>query len=114
MAGGRRVAEAEYAERVNAAAELLAAGGSVAEAARVLAERFAVSRRQARRYAEQAASSGRVAVPEASVVFTVKLPASVSDRVRERARETGVTISALVTRALVEFLSRGRGGRPRG
>jgi predicted HicB family RNase H-like nuclease len=114
MDGGGRVPVAEHAERVNAAAELLAAGVPVAEAARGLAARFGVSPRQARRYAEQAARSGRVPVPEASVVFTVKLPASLADRVRERARDSGVTISALVARALTEFLSRGRRKRPRG
>ena len=64
--------------------------------------------------AEQAAGSGRVPVPEARVVFTVKLPASLADRVRERARETGVTISALVTQALTEFLAPRRGKRPPG
>ena len=44
----------------------------------------------------------------ARVVFTVKLPASLADRVRERARQTGVTISALVAQALTEFLGRRR------
>lgn len=107
-------ASAAHAERVNAAAELLAADVPVAAAARGLAERFGVSTRQARRYAEQAAGSGRVPVPEARVVFTVKLPASLADRVRERARQTGVTISALVTQALTEFLALRRGKRPPG
>lgn len=102
----------EYARRVNAAVELLADGAPVAEVVRLLAERYSVSARQARRYAEQAASSGPMAVPEPSVVFTVKLPASLADVVRERARETGVTISALVTRALSEFVSGDRGKRP--
>jgi hypothetical protein len=110
---GRRAAGCEYAERVNAAAELVDRGTPLAEVARVLADRFAVSPRQARRYAEQAAGAGRQPVPETSVVFTVKLPASLADRVRDRARETGVTISALVTAALLEFLSRGRRQRRR-
>jgi len=114
MVGGRRVPLAEHAERVNAAAELLAADVPVAAAARGLAERFGVSTRQARRYAEQAAGSGRAPVPEARVVFTVKLPASLADRVRERARQTGVTISALVAQALTEFLAPRRGKRPPG
>ena len=68
-----------------------------------MADRFAVSVRQARRYAEQAAGAGRWQVPETSVVFTVKLPASLADRVRARAPETGVTISAVVTGALTGF-----------
>ncbi len=79
-----------------------------AEAARVLAARFGVSARQARRYADQARASGRAEVPEASVVFTVKLPAVLAGRVRAHARESGTTISSVVTRALTEFLARGR------
>lgn len=113
MAGGRGRADAgEYAVRVNAAAELLAAGSSVAECTQVLVGRFGVSLRQAHRYAEQAAATGPTAVPETSVVFTVKLPAPLVARVRERARETGTTISALVGQALSEFLA-GRRKRPR-
>jgi hypothetical protein len=106
MAGGR-VGGAEGAGRVNAAAELLESGVAPLEAARVLAQRFAVSVRQARRYVE-AAAAGPVAVPEPSVVFTVKLPASLAERVREYARGSGVTISAVVARALTEFLHRAR------
>jgi hypothetical protein len=108
MAGGGRVGGLERAERINAAAELVDSGVVTVEAARVLAERFGVSARQARRYVEQAASGGRVAVPEASVVFTVKLPASLAVRVRRHAHEAGVTISAVVAGALWEFLERGR------
>jgi len=112
VGGGGRVGEPDYARRVNLAADLLAEQLPLAEVVAVLAQRYAVSTRQARRYAEQAVASGRVAVPEPTVVFTVKLPASLADRVRERAKETGVTISALVSRALAEFLSGGRGGQP--
>lgn len=112
MPGGRADG-ASYAERINAAAELVERGTPLAEVGRVLAERFAVSPRQGRRYAEQAASAGRQPVPEPNVVFTVKLPASLAERVRERAKASGVTISALVTRALLELLARGGGGRRR-
>ena len=113
MAGDRRVRAGEQAERVNAAADLLESGLPAAEAARVLATRFGVSARQARRYADQARASGRTEVPEASVVFTVKLPAALAGRVRAHARESGTTISAVVARALTEFLARGRRNSPR-
>src|SRR5271169_5171067 len=83
MAGDRRVRAGEQAERVNAAADLLEAGVPAAEAARVLAGRFGVSVRQARRYADQARASGRAEVPGASVVFTVKLPAVLAGRERD-------------------------------
>jgi hypothetical protein len=90
------------------------AGVAVAEAARVLAGEFGVSQRQARRYVDQAVAGGRVSVPEASVVFTVKLPAALAERVRAHARERQTTISAVVAGALSEFFTRGhRGRRPR-
>lgn len=113
MAGDRRADGAEHAARVNAAAGLAEAGVPAAEAARVLAGRFAVSARQARRYVDQAVAGGRVDIPQATVVFTVKLPAGLAGRVRASAREAGVTISALVAQALEEFLSRGHRNHPR-
>lgn len=94
---------------MNAAAELAASGVPVAQAARVLATRFGVSTRQGRRYADRAAVAGRVAVPEPSVVFTVKLPVSVAAGARAHAVDTGVTISAVVACALTEHLRRDHG-----
>ena len=107
-----RAGGGEHAERVNAAAELAEGGVPPAEAARVLAARFGCSPRQARRYVDQAAG-GRVPVPEATVVFTVKVPARLAAAVREHARLSGRTISALVAQALEEFLARGRRNHPR-
>ena len=113
MARGGRVGGVEYAERVNAAAGLVAAGIPVAEAARVLAGRFGCSERQARRYAEVAARSGAVVVPEPATVFTVKVPGGLAQRVREHARASGRSISAVVAQALEEFLARGHRNHPR-
>jgi len=114
MAGVRSRADAgEYAGRVNAAADLLASGVAVAQAAHIVAEQFGISVRQARRYVERAATSGPTAVPETTMVFTVRLPAALVARVRERARESGSTLSALVAQALTEFLARGHRKRPR-
>lgn len=45
-------------------------------------------------------------MPQARVVFTVKLPADLARRVRSTAHVRGQTISALVTQALTEFLDR--------
>jgi hypothetical protein len=78
----------------------------------VLAGRFGCSPRQARRYVDQAAG-GRVPVPEATVVFTVKVPARLAGAVRAHARLSGRTISAVVAQALEEFLTRGRRNHPR-
>src|ERR1700757_1412419 len=106
MAGGGRGDAGEYARRVNAAVELLGEQASMADAAQALADRFGCSVRQARRYVERAIEQGSVAVPQETTVFTVRLPAMLVARVRERARESGSTISALVTQALTEFLAR--------
>ena len=110
MSGTGRASGAEHAVRVNAAVELVGAGVPAAAAARVLSARFAVSVRQARRYVDLAAV-GPVAVPDTAVVFTVKLPAALADRVRAHAHHGGFTISAVVARALAEFLHRERDGR---
>ena len=106
-----RVDDVGYAERVNAAAGLLAAGLVPVEAARVVAQRFAVSVRQGRRYVE-AAVAGPVEMPEVSVVFTVNVPASLAARAREYAHSSGCTISAVVARALTEYLQRPHRERP--
>src|SRR5438046_9836592 len=76
---GRLAPAALHAERINAAADLAAAGVPAAEAARVLAGRFAVSARQARRYVDQAAAGGRGAAPGATGGGAGKLPAPHAD-----------------------------------
>jgi hypothetical protein len=107
-----RAAGGERAARISAAAELAEAGVPAAEAAGVLAGRYGCSARQARRYVDAAAAGGRVQAPEATVVFTVKLPVRLAAAVREHARASGRTISAVVTQALEEFLARGRRNHP--
>jgi hypothetical protein len=116
MTGDRarsRAAGGERAARINAAAELAEEGIPAGEAARVLAARYGCSARQARRYVDVAAAGGRVQAPEATVVFTVKLPVRLAAAAREHARASGRTISAVVTQALEEFLDRGRRNHPR-
>jgi len=113
MPAGRRAGSAEHAARVNAAAELLDAGAAAAEAARVLAGRLGCSQRQARRYVGQAAEAGPVPVPEPGTVFTVRLPARLAAAVREHARASGRTISAVAAQALEEFLAAGHENHPR-
>ena len=111
MPGDRRAGAAEHAAHVNEAAGLLEAGTPAAEAARVLAGRLGCSERQARRYVSQAAASGRVLVPEEAAVFTVRLPVRLGAAVREHARASGRTVSAVAAQALEEFLGRAHGDR---
>ena len=112
MAGDRRAGAAQHAAHVNEAAGLLEGGTPAAEAARLLAGRLGCSQRQARRYVAQAAESGRVPVPDEAAVFTVRLPVRLAAAVREHARASGRTVSAVVAQALEEFLGRAHGDRP--
>ena len=104
MAGARRARADQYAQRVNAAAKLLAADTDSAEAVRLLARRYHLSERQAWRYVEQARDQGTLEVPRPKVVFTVKLPTDLVRHVRRQAKRSEQTISALVAQALKEFL----------
>jgi hypothetical protein len=45
-----------------------------------------------------------VAVPEPMVVFTVKLPVGVAERLRQHAQASGRTLSGLVDQAVSELL----------
>jgi hypothetical protein len=112
MPGDRRAGAVEHAEHVNEAAGLLEAGVPAAEAARLLAGRLGCSQRQARRYVALAAESGRVPVPDEAAVFTVRLPVRLAAGVREHARASGRTVSAVAAQALEEFLARAHGDRP--
>ena len=100
-----RSTEAQKAERLNAAHALLAGGRNVAEAALSLSRQFAMSRRQAYRYVEEAQTIGRpVVAVEPTAAVTFKLPTSLVDAVRARAAAEGMTISDMVSRALRAFL----------
>ncbi|MGH2375437.1 MAG: ribbon-helix-helix protein, CopG family [bacterium] len=106
----RRSRVAQYAERVNRALGLLRRLPPAA-VFRTLARQYRVSARQARRYVEAARQHPQgLPVPEATVVFTVKLPASLARRLRALARATGASLSSLVTRGLEDWLHRVRPG----
>lgn len=109
-----RASSPERARRINAGAELLETGSSVAEAAREVASRFEISERQARRYVEQAQITGRVPVPGPVQLFTVRLPVELVERLRKFAKTSERTLSLVVVQALAEFLEtrrrRRRGG----
>jgi predicted DNA-binding transcriptional regulator YafY len=105
-----RSTDAQKAERLNTAHGLLARGLSVTEAALSLSRQFALSRRQAYRYIEEAQSIGRpVPVVEPVTAVTFKLPPSLVDAVRARAAAEGTTISDMVSRALRAFLGEAGG-----
>lgn len=106
MSEGRRATAAERAERTNAAAALVAEGRAVPDAAAVLAARFGLSERQARRYVQVAQRSGPVGPAEPLVPFSVRLAAGLVSRVRGYARSSGASVGAVVAEALDGFLRR--------
>jgi hypothetical protein len=113
MSARQRAQAGQYAQRANRALALLRRF-PVPVVLRALVRRYPVSLRQARRYIEVAQRHPQgVPVPEPTVAFTVKLPVGLVRRVRTRARSTGSSLSALVTRALEDWLERVRPG-PRG
>ena len=103
--------QSQLAQRINTAFDMLKQCFSTEETLIVLMRRYPVSTRQAHRYIEQAQKMKRkLPVPEEKIVFTVKLPVSLTTRLRQRAGSTGKSLSDLTTQALEAFLRRGRHG----
>lgn len=104
-----RASDAQKAERLNRARDLLRRFEQLPEAVERLAQDCAISPRQAYRYVQQAQRLKRpVPVSEAKTAFTVKLPRSLIQRVRQYATERGLSLSEVVSRALLALLARGR------
>jgi hypothetical protein len=106
-----RASEVEKAERLNRARVLLRQCDQLSEAVERLARDGSISPRQAYRYLQQAERLKEpVPVGESKLAFTVKLPRSLIRRVRLYASVKSISISEVVSRALVALLVRG-GGR---
>ena len=106
-----RSSDSVKAERINAALDVLRQCDSLAEAARALVRAYGISKRQAYRYLHEAQTQGQpVPLPEPKMAFTVKLSEGLVHRLRQRAAQTGQSLSELVTQALDVFLRRGRSG----
>ena len=106
-----RASGPQHAERLNLAFGWLNLGVAPVEAAERLAAKAGISRRQAYRYIEQAQQlDARVPTVEAKVVFSVKLPQALVDRIHRFAASRGETLSEIVSRALWAMI-RPRGGR---
>ncbi len=101
------------AERLNAAVALLEERRSLSEAAATLAATYGMSKRQAYRYLNEAQNQSQpVPIPQRKIAFTVKLSEGLVQRLRQRARSSGQTLSELVSQALEALLGKGReGGR---
>jgi hypothetical protein len=102
----RRACADEYAVRVNRAVVLLG-DRRPADVVRALQAEFGLSERQARRYVNAAARQpDGVAVPERTVVFTVRLVPSLIGGLRTHADATGQTLSAAAGAAVHAYLER--------
>ena len=100
-----RATKAHKARLLNAAYRLVGQRIETAEAARQLADQFALSLRQAYRYLEQAATlNAPVPVVDPTVAITFKLPVSIVRALRVYARRRGLTLGQIVTQALAAFL----------
>jgi predicted DNA-binding transcriptional regulator YafY len=99
----------QKAERLNLARDLLR-HKQPAEAAAELAQTCSISHRQAYRYLERAQQLKRpVSVGDPKIAFTVKLSRTLVVRLRDYASSTGLTLSDIVSRAVLKFLNRGSG-----
>ncbi len=106
-----RATKSHKARLLNAAYRLLGQEIETADAVQKLADKFALSRRQAYRYLEQAAAmSASVPAVEPTVAITFKLPVSIVRALRAYARRSGLTLGQIVTRALAAFLGPFRRG----
>jgi hypothetical protein len=105
-----RASESQKVERLNRAWVLLQEFDQFSDAVERLAYDCSISPRQAYGYLEQARHLHTPVPPqETKLAFTVKLPRSLIQRVREYAAGKGLSISEVVSRALLALLPRGRG-----
>ena len=101
-----RSTKTNKARQLNAAFAMLQRNMPLSEAMQRLAGEFDLSERQAYRYLEEAAHLELpVEVTEVTVPITLKVPAGTARLLRAYARTSGLTIGAIVTRALTAFLS---------
>ncbi|MBK7662784.1 MAG: hypothetical protein IPJ21_04385 [Sterolibacteriaceae bacterium] len=104
-----RATDSERAQRVNSAFDLLARGYRLSEAAEVLTETFALSRRQAYRYLQEAQDLTRpVTAVEPTIPITIKVPGEVVGDLRAYAHVSGMTMGEIVARAVSAFLAKAR------
>ena len=102
-----RSQNSELAKRINQAYVLLNKEKPQSQIVQHLMEIYGVSQIQAYRYVQQAkANNGKVAIPEDSVVFTVKLPPSLIGRIKKFASFKDMSISKVVRTALEVFLAK--------
>ena len=105
----RRANDTQKSERLNLARDLLRRK-QPPEAVSELAQTFSISHRQAYRYLERAQQlKAPVPVGDPKIAFTVKLSRNLVEKLRAYASSTGLTLSDIVSRAVLKLLNRGPG-----
>ena len=100
-----RSPEILVARRLNGVTSLLRKKYSDIKMITLLMKRYDISRRQAYRYLREAQSANEVLpLPERKIHFTVKLPCTLVQRLRQLLRSTDESLSSFVTRAIRSFL----------
>jgi hypothetical protein len=101
-----RATKSDKARQLNAAYTILQRNTPLPKAMQQLSGKFGLSERQAYRYLNEATHlDGPVEVVETSVPITLKIPAESARLLRSYSKSTGLTIGAIVTRALIMFLN---------
>jgi len=99
----------ERAKRINSARAFISRHDTTAKAVSAMIDQYAISKRQAYRYIQEAKMIRKdVPVPDTKIAFTVKLPQNLIQALRQRAKDTGKTLSEIVTRSLEAFLQNGQ------
>jgi len=105
-----RASAAVKAERLNYARELLQRFDHLPDAVAQMVRDRSVSPRQTYRYLQQARRLKQpVPIGDTKVAFTVKLSQELVRRVRSFANTTGLSLSEIVSRALLAVLKQRRG-----
>ena len=105
-----RASAVAKAERLNYARELLQRFDHLPDAVAQMVQDHGVSPRQAYRYLQQARRLKQpVPIGDTKISFTVKLSQELVRRVRSFANTTGLSLSEIVSRALLTILKQRRG-----
>jgi predicted DNA-binding transcriptional regulator YafY len=105
----RRATDAQKAERLNRARELLRRFDDLPAAVAELVKESGVSPRQAYRYLQQAQRLKEpVPIGDTKVAFTVKLSQELVRHLRTFAHRAGLSLSEIVSRALLAALPQRR------
>ena len=101
-----RSTKTDKARQLNAAYAKLQRNTPLPKAMQQLSGEFGLSERQSYRYLNEATRLNQpVEVVETTVPITLKIPAGTARLLRAYARSSGLTIGAIVARALASFLN---------